>query len=209
MKLLKTDYTINPKKYWVFPSVQPLTYDDLELFDQNGYDLCKAEQKFAHGNGYSPQAHRYRYTCKVPWYLETHREMSGPHLNHADIYFRRGFSGDAKSQLKRLAQEDAAFYKLIAMRPKWGVDMSVDYADSDGNVFELLHFEWDGFDYYEVLKNKLLVEDVIDNIDWYKGANEMLERKDEWHTLDFFGQSDWKQAYWGLPREQFKEVIWE
>ena len=46
------------------------------------------------------------------------------------------------------------------MRPKWGVEISVDYAD-EFNVFELLHFEWDGFHFEEVLEHKKIVEEII------------------------------------------------
>jgi hypothetical protein len=94
------------------------------------------------------------------------------------------------------------------MRPKWGVDISIDYADLQENVFELLHFEWDSFEIHEVYLMKEYVEARIKDVDWDFHANQMLSRKEEWKNLDFFAQSDWKQAYWGLPREQFKEVIW-
>jgi hypothetical protein len=209
MILLKTDRILNHERYWLKPIDQPLKYDDLSLFDQNGYDLTRAEQYYASANGYKPKEHRYRFTCKEPWYVESYRSIEGAHLNHADLYFRRGFGGDAREQLKEIVREQPVFHKLMSMRPKWGMDISVDYADKQGNVFELLHFEWDGFFFDHVLEMKRQVEHVIANIDWDEGAKEMLERKDEWHSLDFFGQSDWKQAFWGLPKEQFKEVIWK
>ena len=209
MILLRTERELNPERYWLKPIKHELEYNDLALFDQNGYDLTKAEQIYAKANGFNPIGHRYRYTCKDPWYVESYRTVEGPHLNHCDLYFRRGFGGDAREQLKKIAADQPVFHKLLSMRPKWGMDISVDYADKQGNVFELLHFEWDGFFFDKVLEMKRQVEHVIDDIDWDKGAKEMLERKEEWHNLDFFGQSDWKQAFWGLPKEQFKEVIWK
>ena len=95
------------------------------------------------------------------------------------------------------------------MRSKWGVDMSIDYADFDGNVFELLHFEWDSFTPQLVKVVKNTVENLVMKTDFDLKAQEMIERKDEWHHLGFFEQSDWKQKFWGLPPENFKEVIWK
>jgi hypothetical protein len=45
------------------------------------------------------------------------------------------------------------------MRPKWGMDISVDYADDQGNVFELLHWEYDGFNVDEIADKKINVEE--------------------------------------------------
>ena len=95
------------------------------------------------------------------------------------------------------------------MRSKWGVDMSIDYADWDGNVFELLHFEWDHFHPDKVLDHQKEVEEIVLNTNFDTKAGEMLSKKDAWHHLGFFEQSDWKQNFWGLPRENFKEVIWK
>lgn len=35
-----------------------------------------------------------------------------------------------------------------------GLDFSMDYADRAGNVFEVLHWEYDGFDFDEVAERK-------------------------------------------------------
>ena len=59
----------------------------------------------------------------------------------------------------------------------------------------------------KVVKNT--VENLVLKTDFDLKAQEMIERKDEWHHLGFFEQSDWKQKFWGLPPENFKEVIWK
>lgn len=199
-------YWSNPIPDWFLAKLQP---EDLDLFDQNGYDMTTAEQCFALYNSHVPQNHRKRYTNKLEWMVDLDMSSSGPHLNHCDLYQRRGFSGEALQQVRELATKWPIYHKLSRMRPKWGVDISVDYADKDGNVFELLHFEWDDFNLPVVLDKKTVVEQLVSDIDWDSKAKEMLERKNEWHHLDFFGQSDWKQQFWGLPKEQFKEVIWD
>lgn len=212
MKLILTDNQLDGTMYWTDPIPEKILNGfsdfDLSLFDQNGYDMTYVELQYATANGYEPKAHRYLFTCKTPWFEDEDPKRSGPHLNHADLYFRHGFNGEAKEQLKRKAVSDPIFNKFVHMRPKWGVDISVDYAD-EFNVFELLHFEWDGFHFEEVLEHKKIVEEIVLNTDFNERAREMISRKDEWHHLGFFEQSDWKQKFWGLPKENFKEVIWK
>ena len=37
----------------------------------------------------------------------------------------------------------------------------------------------------------------------------MLERKEEWHSLGFFEQSEWKTRFFGIEKERFKMVLWK
>ena len=114
----------------------------------------------------------------------------------------------ALDQLKSWAGEFPLVYKIISMRPKWGLDFSMDYVDRKGNAFEVLHWEYDGFDYEDVQVRKLQVQAKISCIDWDDAAQQVLKHKDEWHHLDFFAQSDWKCDYFNIPRERFKMVAW-
>jgi hypothetical protein len=84
----------------------------------------------------------------------------------------------------------------------------MDYVDREGNAFEILHWEYDGFDYEEIVSAKLKIEPVLANIDWADAAQQLIQRKDQWHHLDFFQQSDWKCNYFGVPKERFKMVSW-
>jgi hypothetical protein len=95
------------------------------------------------------------------------------------------------------------------MRPKWGLDFSIDYADRDGNVFELLHWEYDGFEHDEIQSKKIRMEEFLVNQDWPDRARVMLTRKEEWHGLGFFEQSEWKTRFFGIEKERFKMVLWK
>ena len=95
------------------------------------------------------------------------------------------------------------------MRPKWGLDFSMDYVDREGNAFEILHWEWDSFDYEEICAVKERIEPLLLSIDWQQAAKDLIKYKDNWHRLDFFAQSDWKCDFFGIPKEQFKMVIWK
>ena len=184
--------------------------DTVEMFDQNGYDLTKLEQLYAVANGANTTKHRNseHITLRQPWFTSDDNE-SGPHINHAYMFERKGYSGDALKQLQLWAEYRPQFHKLIAMRPKWGLDFSIDYCDTDGNVFELLHWEFDGFEYNEINDKKTVMEEFLLNQDWDEKAQAMLKRKDEWHNLGFFEQSDWKTNFFGIDKERFKMVLWK
>ncbi len=184
--------------------------ETVELFDQNGYDLTKLEQLYAVANGANTTVHRNseHMTLRKTWFTDDSPE-SGPHINHAYMFERKGYAGDALHQLQTWASYRPHFNKLISMRPKWGLDFSIDYCDKDGNVFELLHWEYDGFEYNEIADKKIKMEEFLLNQDWDERAKTMLERKDEWHGLGFFEQSDWKTKFFGIDKERFKMVLWK
>lgn len=201
----------DPCGYWSKPldtSFIPRA-SDLALFDQNGYDLTILEQHFAKANDTRPQEHRkHRMAIKQPWFTQIDK-VEGYVLNHSLIFERKAYDGSALSQLKTWAQSLPLIYKIISMRPKWGLDFSMDYVDRNGNAFEVLHWEWDSFDYNEIISVKKMIEPILLNIDWQTASKEILQRKSEWHHLDFFGQSDWKCNFFGVPKERFKMVTWE
>ena len=184
--------------------------ETVALFDQNGYDLTRLEQLYAVANGANTTRHRNseHITLRQDWFTDDSPE-SGPHINHALMFERKGYSGDALQQLQAWASYRPQFHKLTAMRPKWGLDFSIDYADRDGNVFELLHWEYDGFEYNEIADKKEKMEEFLLNQDWPDRARVMLERKSEWHGLGFFEQSEWKTRFFGIDKERFKMVLWK
>ncbi len=204
--------SFDPDGYWTKPIAKLVylpTAEDLDLFDQNGYDLTVLEQHFAYGNWVKPKRHREHIRAiKQDWFTQEDC-IEGAHLNHSLLFERKGYAGDALKELKLWAKDLPLIHKIIALRPKWGLDFSMDYADRDGNAFEVLHWEWDSFDYVEVECIRKIIEPTLLSIDWNNAAQEILKRKDQWHHLDFFAQSDWKCRYFGIPRERFKMVAWQ
>jgi hypothetical protein len=213
MRLHVTDNRFNANPYWaekvksVF-SVPPK--ESVEYFDQNGYDLTKLEQLYAVANGAETTTHRNseHITLRQEWFT-AEEDRQGPHINHALMFERKGYTGDALHQLETWAGYRPHFHKLVAMKPKWGLDFSIDYCDQEGNVFELLHWEYDGFEYNEIQDKKSKMEEFLLNQDWNDRAKTMLERKPEWHGLGFFEQSEWKTRFFGIDKERFKMVLWK
>lgn len=203
---------LDPQGHWT----KPITGDfhpqakHLEFFDQNGYDLSEIEQAYAEHNDRRPLEHRgkHRMAIKQDWFTQDHK-IEGAVLNHSLLFERKGYAGDAFEQLETWAKDLPLLYKITAMRPKWGLDFSMDWVDRDGNAFEILHWEFDGFSYEEIMSAKAAIEPVLLGIDFEQAGKDMLKNKDQWHHLDFFEQSDWKCAFFGIPKERFKMVIWE
>jgi len=180
----------------------------VELFDQNGYRLTHLEVLYGESNQQLPVEHRKEMTIKKDWFVQEEK-TSGAVLNHAALFERKGYDGEALNQLKEWAKINNTLYKLVRYRSKWGIDFSMDYTDQDGNALEVLHYEFDGFDYSEILEMKLKLEPLILSTDWEFAAKKLLSQKDKWHHLDFFAQSDYKCAFFGLGSERFKMVAWE
>jgi hypothetical protein len=210
--VLLTDNQFESTGYWSNP-VEKIVYiptvEDLALFDQNGYDLTDLEKHYAYSNWYKPKRHReHRVAIKQPWFTQEYT-VEGAHLNHSYLFERKAYAGKALEELQYWSKDLPLINKVIAMRPKWGLDFSMDYVDTKGNAFEILHWEYDGFDYDEIQAVKEYVEPKIKSIDWNDAASQLLICKEEWHSLDFFAQSNWKCNYFGIPKEQFKMVIWK
>lgn len=182
----------------------------LKFFDQNGYDLTDIEQKFAIHNDRRPLEHRgkHRMAIKQDWFVQELR-IEGAVLNHSLLFERKGYEGAALEQLETWAKDLPLIYKIIAMRPKWGLDFSMDWVDRDGNAFEIVHWEYDGFSYEEISEAKAAIEPILMGIDFEQAGKDMLKNKNKWHHLDFFEQSDWKCAFFGIPKERFKMVAWQ
>jgi hypothetical protein len=207
-----SDNQIDPVSHWHNPIAKLTfmpTYEDVDLFDQNGYDLTHIEQHYASSNEADFESHRRHIVAlKKHWFTQPKNIVEGAVLNHSLLFERKGYTGAALQQLQHWAHELPLLHKVIAMRPKWGLDFSMDYVDRAGNSFEVLHWEWDSFDYDEIQSVKAQVEPILLNIDWAEAAEQLLKRKSEWFDLDFFGQSDWKCKYFGIIKERFKMVIW-
>lgn len=183
--------------------------ESLQLFDQSGYDLCPLEQEYAKVNMGEPEYIRYRRAIAKPWILsETNK--TGPHINHSYLFERKGYHGYALEQLGHWAEGNHLIHKMTQLKSKWGIDISLDYVDSNRyNTMELFHYEWDSNELDEVLAKKEEIQEIMFSMDWQEFANFKLKYKDEWIHLDFVGQSKWTTEQLKLPKEKFKLVTWQ
>lgn len=207
--MILTDNTLHRDAYFINTTKEIGVLKDkncVDLFDQNGYHLTKAEQAFLSYNGFKPIERRHEDCLRYDWLTWDKRD--GAHINHSDLFERKGFKGGAKEQLLLHAKENPMLYKLVKMKPKWGIDISIDFVSEDA-VFEVFHYEWDSFEYDAVIEKKLEIEKFVLNLDWDEVAKDLWKKKDQWFDLDFFDQTQWRTDYFGLSPEKFKNVIWE
>lgn len=219
-KFVHAKFEFNPQGYWKNPIDTSKHYVDhnnsnlLMLFDQNGYDLTELEKLYSIYNDDEYHNHRmHRFSIKKPWYHQIPDAKEGPVINHCYLFERKGYAGAALRQLQTWGANNPLFYKLIGIRPKWGIDFSLDYVGRDGKgnmiACEIFHYEWDSFSYPEAEKARKKVEKVIEETDWNTATKILLDKKSEWENLSFFEQSDYKCRFFGLPSEQFKMVTWK
>jgi hypothetical protein len=208
--MILTDNTLHEQAYYLDPTDEVKVLKDptcVDLFDQNGYHLTRAEQAFLSYNGYSPIERRHEDCLRYDWLTWDKRE--GAHINHSDLFERKGFHSVALEQITAIAEEfNPMLYKLVKMKPKWGIDISIDYVSEDA-VFEVFHYEWDSFNYEAVMEKKLEIEELVLNLDWDEVALDLWSKKDRWFYLDFFEQTKWRTDYFGISPENFKNVIWD
>lgn len=211
LNLSFTDNTFFTNRTWVLPITNPsremFGLDSVDLFDQNGYRLTKLEQLYSEANNQSVSIHGSDKALRKLW-ISQELKAEGAHINHAFLFERKGYGGEALEQLEFYAKENKLLNKLIKYRGKWGVDFSLDYVDEQGNAMELLHFEYDSYDLDHIIEVKTIVEETVNNIDWDSSINHMLEKKHEWIDLDFFKQSKYKTDFFQLPEERFKMTAW-
>lgn len=208
--MILSDNKLHKEPFFIDPSEDVEVLKDInsvDLFDQNGYHLTKAEQAFLVTNGFRQVERRHEDCMRYDWFTSDKR--NGAHINHSDLFERKGFSSVAKEQLEYIAEEyNPMLYKLIKMKPKWGIDISIDYVSKDA-VFEVFHYEWDSFDFEILIEKKLEIENFILNLDWDDAAKKLWSKRKEWYNLDFFEQTQWRTDYFGLSPEKFKNVIWD
>lgn len=208
IKLHQTHFDNDPS--WVEPIYDLELLNDprsLDLFDQNGYHLTKLEQAYAEVNGYPLINRRHETVLRQDW-MTMFGPKTGAHFNHCDLFERKTYRGSAKEQLTKYSKYNHMLWKLVKMMPKYGIDVSIDYVDEAGNVFEVFHYEWDTFRFDNIYRQKMMIEEFVMNTDWDNKAQELLARRSEWQDLEFFAQSKWKTDFYGLPEEKFKQVVW-
>ena len=204
-----TNNQFNPQGYFLNPTEDIETLKDrnsVQMFDQNGYHLTEAEQAFLNSNGYQTIERRVEDCIRQDWFIWDRRD--NVHINHSDLFERKGFKAEALSQLEELAIDNPMLYKVAKMKPKWGIDISLDFVSKD-RVFEVFHYEWDAFEFDLVQGKKEELEKFILSQDWDHIAETLWRKRDEWLELPFFEQTKWRTDYFGLSPEKFKDVIWD
>ncbi len=174
---------------------EDLESDDFRYYDKDGFELNRAEQKF-----YAAMKHPIHYpilnhTCwQEPWF-ELEKDNVGLILDHSMFLCRAAYNGDAEEQLKALKSSIPTADYLLRTKQKWGFDFALDAVRKDGTVFEVLHVEYDHYD-FDYFKNRMISFDyTVRHTDWCDAAERIWTMKDQWQNLSGFDQNNWKAEY--------------
>lgn len=171
-----------------------LSVTDFDYYDKDGFELNVAEQKFYSAMDYPINFPILNHTCwQQPWF-ELEYPDQGLLLDHCMFLCRAGYSGEARHQLEELSVSIPYASLLLKTRIKWGFDFALD-AVRDGEVFEVLHIEYDNND-YDSFKDRLInFEYLIRHTDWNDAADRVWQHRDSWQSLKGFDQNHWKSEF--------------
>ena len=202
MKLVKQDNNFDASLYLKTPIPQPLI-DNLVLkdFDKDGYEVpAPLERAFYDAQGIKLNYDiQYHIAPVKPWYLDIEDSEKELVLDHCMLLQRFALDGPAKQQVEQAVENRPILQKLLNIKPKWGIDFSLDYVTKD-IVMEVIHIEQDFVELEEALKAKEKLESIIENTDWLEGAKKLIEKRDEWEALSSDDHSDYKAQYFGWHR---------
>jgi hypothetical protein len=178
--------------------VETLPFKD---FDKDGYEV-PTPLEHLHYEANDVELNReiqYHIAPVQEWYTDIEQSEHGLVLDHCMLLTRYAFEGAAREQIKEVCANRPILQKLLNIKPKWGIDFSLDFVTHD-IVMEVIHIEQDFTTVEDALDAKERLENIIDNTDWYDGAMQLYQRKEEWINLSSDDHSDYKAQFFGWER---------
>lgn len=177
-----------------YKAVEGLNPSDFSYYDKDGFELNIAEQKFYSAMDY-PITHPILNHCcwQEPWF-ELENKDQGLILDHSMFLCRCPYGGDALRQLESLKKTLPLADLLIRTKTKWGFDFALD-AVIDGNVFEVIHVEYDSNNYEQFNNNMIYFDHIVRHTDWKHAAQQVWNQRDQWIHLKGFDQNHWKAKF--------------
>lgn len=167
---------------------------DFRYYDKDGFELNRAERKFYAANRL-PLIDCLNHLCwQEPWF-ELEQDGQGLILDHSMFLCRASYEDRAREQLESIKDQIPTADLLLRTRQKWGFDFALDAVADDGTVFEVIHIEYDNYD-YETFRNQMLLFDFrVRHTDWQDSALLIWRHRDQWQDLKGFEQNHWKSQY--------------
>lgn len=187
-KLLNVKFYPNP--ICCYPA--EVVREDFLYYDKDGFELNKAEQKFYHASGFELFNCLNHICHQQNWFELEHDSLI---LDHSLILTRASYGEQALSQLNQIKNNIPQASSLISTKQKWGFDFALDALDNNGNIFEVLHVEYDNRNYHEFLDQLASFSYKVYNTDWVDAARRVELKKDDWNRLKGFDQNNWKASY--------------
>jgi hypothetical protein len=200
LKNLHPEFNSNPYL------TKPITRHQLETlpfkdFDKDGYEI-PTPLEYLHYEANNVELNReiqFHIAPVQEWYQDIENSEHGLVLDHCMLLTRYAFAGDAREQLVEVSKKRPILQKLLNIKPKWGIDFSLDYITTD-ICMEVIHIEQDFDNIEQAQEAKLKLENIIENTDWELGVQQLLEKRSEWENLSSDDHSDYKAQYFGWHR---------
>jgi hypothetical protein len=169
----------------------PLTY-----FDREGYELAALEQVLYRREGIVLCDILNHVSAGEVWF---EGRLDKVHLDHSAIFTRYSYVRALREQLDRLRIKRPELNKLLYIKPKFGIDVSIDFIDVN-HFLELFHIEKDFPCRDSALEAKARIEKLVTETDWEHFANYLLNHKSDWVELCSDDESDYKAQLLGVNR---------
>ena len=151
--------------------------------DLDGFALCKLEVEYSWIN--SARAYSDFSQCgrmlRRDWMKQI--GQGNVYLNHAWMFERKAYDGAARRQIESWSQVNPIIGKLLQVRPKWGFSLSVDYADTSGNVYELYATSCSGSELNGIELSRRNIEQLVSSVDWDRSSENILANRSQWEAL--------------------------
>ena len=173
----------------------------LKDFDKDGYEVPAPLERAFYDIQEIKLNHdiQYHVAPVTPWYIDEDDAEHGLVLDHCMLLTRYALAGEAREQVEQTVEQRPILQKLLNIKPKWGIDFSLDYITKDV-CMEVIHIEQDFDTLTEAQKAKMKLETIIESTDWELGARQLIERKSEWENLSSDDHSDYKAQFFGWHR---------
>lgn len=180
--------------------------EGFNFYDKDGFELCIAEQAYYRHNKIELDPCLNHMCCQQKWL-----EIGQPSifLDHAIILHRFKYEEEAKSQLLKMQKTIPQAGWLLQTKQKWGFDIAIDSCSDYDIMYEVLHIEYDSYNFDQFLEKKEYTHEQIVRTDWRQAALQIWAHKDEWIHLKGFQQNHWKAKYlfnWNLAEYTEKSV---
>jgi hypothetical protein len=186
-------------------SVEDLEIVDFIYYDKDGFELNAAEQKFYRAMNFPINYPILNHTCwQQPWF-ELEHGVDTIMLDHSMFLCRANYIGSALEQLNEIKPYQPLADYLIRTPQQWGFDFALD-AVIDDTAFEVLHIEYDNYDYQTFVDRMIHFDYTVRHTDWVDAAERIWNYRHEWQHLQGFDQNHWKAKFLlGWERSEYVE----